>query len=68
MYVLFSYHAFHIEDEKPIEAEEEYFQRTADDFQGQFKSIVNKFQTLLMKESTVSVNNSIKCSFFVLMV
>lgn len=51
---MFSYHAFHMEDEKPNEADEKYFQRTADDFQGQFKSIVNKFQTLLMKESTVS--------------
>lgn len=51
---IYRYHALYLEDERPNAVDEEYFQRTADDFQGQFKSIVNKFQVLLMKESTVS--------------
>lgn len=44
-----------MEDEKPNEDDEAYFQRTADGFQDQFKGIVNKYQLLMMKESMVSV-------------
>lgn len=50
-----SYHALYMEDEKPNEDDEAYFQRTADGFQDQFKGIVNKYQLLMMKESMVSV-------------
>lgn len=57
-----------MDDEKPNEEDEAYFQRTADGFQDQFKGIVNKYQLLMMKESMVSVSDffiSIAVLFFV---
>lgn len=49
------YHCLYAQDEDVQSDEEEYFQRTADCFQLQFKDMINKYQSLLMKDSVVSV-------------
>lgn len=53
--IRFRYHCLYMEDDDTQTEDDVQFERTAQEFQGQFNSMVNKYQYLLMKESMVSL-------------
>ncbi|KAJ6637391.1 BRD4-interacting chromatin-remodeling complex-associated protein-like, partial [Pseudolycoriella hygida] len=55
---LIRYHCLYAQDEDPQSDEEEYFHKIADCFQHKFKDMTNKYQSLLMKDSSMHVKTS----------